>query len=433
MKKETLTKIMTITAIIISSCILPHSVLAEETEPVTLTFWSWLPTIDQSEEIIAEFEKQNPNIKVNYVRTELEDYTEKLQVALASGNGPDLFGLTTGAMAEEYLPYAEDMNDLGADYWDEWKEVIQEDAVEQCTVSDGTVVGMPLLIAGMTELLYNKTLMEECGISKIPETYKELKSAAKKAKKKGFICVAVGAADGWVNSDWFVQISNEFEKGAVYEAEKGKRSWTDKCFVDTLNAWKKIFEDDIFETGALGVSTYPDASDRYFLARRAVFFLTGSWHLVSTSPSSNELKGTEVGKKGDTIGMCMFPSMTEKGNICGTSGVDIMLAVNRECKEKEAAMKLVEFMAHGDGQQKWINTLQGFTVAKDIRYTGTIDGELQQQSMDEINDYISHAVGNRKISDSEIETAIQIAMQNVAAGANPVEELRNVQNQQETQ
>ena len=96
-------------------------------------------------------------------------------------------------------------------------------------------------------------------------------------------------------------------------------------------------------------------------------------------------------------------------------------------------MKLVEFMAHGDGQQKWINTLQGFTVAKDIRYTGTIDGELQQQSMDEINDYISHAVGNRKISDSEIETAIQIAMQNVAAGADPVEELRNVQNQQETQ
>lgn len=389
---------------------------AEDADQVTLSFWSWLPTTDQSEEMIAEFEKQNPDIKIDYTRTEQSDYFEKLQVAMASGTGPDLFGLTTGTMTEQYAPFAEDMSGLGDEYWSDWKDTISETAVEQCTTEDGTVVGMPLLVAGMTDLLYNKTLMDECGIEKVPTTYEELKDAAAKAKEKGYVCVAAGAADDWVNSDWFVQISNEFEEGAVYEAEKGERPWTDQCFVDTMTAWQNLFNDGIFEDGALGVATYPDARDQYFFARKSIFFLTGSWHLGPISPSNSEIQGTDIGNQGDTIGMCVFPSMSEDGKICGTSGVDIMLAVNKDCKEKEAAMKFVQFMADGDGQQYWVNYLQGAPVSKNISYTGTVDGELQQQSIDEVNSYVSNAVGNRKLSNSEVETAIQVAMQNVAAG-----------------
>ena len=406
---------------------------AEDADQVTLSFWSWLPTTDQSEEMIAEFEKQNPDIKIDYTRTEQSDYFEKLQVAMASGTGPDLFGLTTGTMTEQYAPFAEDMSGLGDEYWSDWKDTISETAVEQCTTEDGTVVGMPLLVAGMTDLLYNKTLMDECGIEKVPTTYEELKDAAAKAKEKGYVCVAVGAADDWVNSDWFVQISNEFEEGAVYEAEKGERPWTDQCFVDTMTAWQNLFNDGIFEDGALGVATYPDARDQYFFARKSIFFLTGSWHLGPISPSNSEIQGTDIGNQGDTIGMCVFPSMSEDGKICGTSGVDIMLAVNKDCKEKEAAMKFVQFMADGDGQQYWVNYLQGAPVSKNISYTGTVDGELQQQSIDEVNSYVSNAVGNRKLSNSEVETAIQVAMQNVAAGADPADELKTVQDVQDAQ
>ena len=418
-------------AIAMSMAVTP--IHAEDADQVTLSFWSWLPTTDQSEEMIAEFEKQNPDIKIDYTRTEQDDYFEKLQVAMASGTGPDLFGLTTGAMTEQYAPFAEDMSGLGDEYWSDWKDTISETAVEQCTTEDGTVVGMPLLVAGMTDLLYNKTLMDECGIEKVPTTYEELKDAAAKAKEKGYVCVAAGAADDWVNSDWFVQISNEFEEGAVYEAEKGERPWTDQCFVDTMTAWQNLFNDGIFEDGALGVATYPDARDQYFFARKSVFFLTGSWHLGPTSPSNSEIQGTEIGNQGDTIGMCVFPSMSEDGKICGTAGVDTMVAVNKDCKEKEAAMKFVQFMADGDGQQYWVNYLQGAPVSKNISYTGTVDGELQQQSIDEVNSYVSNAVGNRKLSNSEVETAIQVAMQNVAAGADPADELKTVQDVQDAQ
>ena len=66
-------------------------------------------------------------------------------------------------------------------------------------------------------------------------------------------------------------------------------------------------------------------------------------------------------------------------------------------------------------------------------YTGTVDGELQQLSSDEVNSYVSNAVGNRKLSNSEVETAILVAMQNGAAGADPADELKTVQDVQDAQ
>ena len=93
-------------------------------------------------------------------------------------------------------------------------------------------------------------------------------------------------------------------------------------------------------------------------------------------------------------------------------------------------MKFIEYLSNGDGQQYWVNYLQGAPVSNNIEYTGEVDGELQQQSIDEINEYVKDAAENgreRKLSNSEIEKAIQVAMQNVAAGGDPAEELATVQ------
>ena len=87
---------------------------------VTLTFWSWLPTTDQSEEMIAAFEEENPNIHIDYTRTEQDDFFEKLQVAMASGTGPDLFGMTTGPMMEQYAKFSADMKEVADEYWSGW-------------------------------------------------------------------------------------------------------------------------------------------------------------------------------------------------------------------------------------------------------------------------------------------------------------------------
>ena len=93
----------------------------------------------------------------------------------------------------------------------------------------------------------------------------------------------------------------------------------------------------------------------------------------------------------------------------------------KEAQEQNAREITVEDRAVQDGDIITLN------------YAGTVDGELQQQSIDEVNSYVSNAVGNRKLSNSEVETAIQVAMQNVAAGANPADELKTVQDVQDAQ
>ena len=110
-----------------------------------------------------------------------------------------------------------------------------------------------------------------------------------------------------------------------------------------------------------------------------------------------------------------------------TSGVDVMISMNKDCEEKEAAMKFIQFLADGEGQQQWVNYLQGAPVSNNVAYTGTVDGELMQESIDIVNEYVQNAAGDRKLSNSEVEKAIQVAMQNVAAGGDPLTELEGVQ------
>lgn len=90
--------------------------------------------------------------------------------------------------------------------------------------------------------------------------------------------------------------------------------------------------------------------------------------------------------------------VSDSGEQLGTSGVDVMVSMNKDCKNK-AAMKFIRgFLADSDGQQYWVNYLQGAPVSNDISYTGTVDGELQQQSIDDVNKYVFNAAGSRKLS-----------------------------------
>jgi raffinose/stachyose/melibiose transport system substrate-binding protein len=84
-------------------------------------------------------------------------------------------------------------------------------------------------------------------------------------------------------------------------------------------------------------------------------------------------------------------------------------------------------MSMGTGQQIWIDLLQGSPVANTISYNGKVDGELQQLSIDSLNKWNSNAIGSRKLSYPELEKAIVVAMQNIAAGADAKSELAAVE------
>ncbi len=392
----------------------------------TVVFWSWLPTVIDWDPIYEAFKAENPDINIDYIRTEQSDYFQKLQVALASGTGPDLFGLQPGAYVQQYGMFCADMKALADKYMPGWTDTINATAVEQSSDADGYVTGMPVLLAGMPFMLYNDTLMKECGVTEVPKTYEEMKAASKKIIAAGYVPMAIGAADSWQSVDNFVAFCEQFEPGAVFEAEAGTRSWTDPVFVKAMEAWKAFFTDKIFEDGALGVVTYPDARDQYFFSRKAVFFPCGSWHVGPTSPSNAEIQGTEIQKRGDVIGMAAWPQVGPLP-VAATTGVDFILSVNKTSKNQEAAMKFVDFITRGKGQELWTATGQGTPVVNGMSFTGKIDGKLQQESYDTIYKMNAASNARRKLLYAELDKALSVAGQNVASGSDIMKELQQVQ------
>ncbi len=412
-------------ALLLSGCTPAPQAANSSGAKTTLTFWTWVPTDQQFADLKASFEKKYPDITIQWTRTaDFADYEKKLQVALAGGDGPDLFGVQTGGMLEQYSRFADPMDKLADKYMPGWKDDISQNAVSQTTTSKGTVAAMPVIGAGMEYYLYNKTLLAENGITTLPTSYDELKKDSAQLEAKGLVSMAMGAKDSWHDEDFFVWLSQQYGPGDVYKADEGTLKWTDKTFVDTINAWKSLFTDGVFQHGALGTTTYPDARDNYFYARKSAFFPTGSWHVSAVIPNA-ETQNTPVAK--DEIGMAMFPKVGPK-DATATTGVDFALSVNKTSQHKEEAMKFVNFMTLGDGQQIFVNTLQGSPV------NSKVSAQLPEGASQTAKDSVAlitkdntAATFARKLKNPKLDDAIAVALQEVVSGKSVEDALKDIQ------
>ena len=129
---------------------------------------------------------------------------------------------------------------------------------------------------------------------------------------------------------------------------------------------------------------------------------------------NDETKGTAVEK--DELGMMEFPQVGDKAT-GPTTGVDFGLSVNKDSKKKEAAMKFIEFMTTGEGQQEWINTLQGAPVDKDMKVEVPSDAtESAKASIDLVTKGQASSKLERKLTSQELNDEIGVQMQNIYTG-----------------
>ncbi|GAB2477552.1 ABC transporter substrate-binding protein [Xylanimonas ulmi] len=390
---------------------------------IELTFHSWLPTQAQWPELIAAFEEENPGITITFTRE--EDYAAfktNLDNEILAGETPDLFGIQVGSSFDDYADYAQSVDDYASD----WIDSVNATALEQTTTSDGTLAAVPVLLAGMEYYLYNKTLMNELGLT-LPATYDELVAVSQAAREAGYSPFAMGAADTWHAADFFVWMSNQFgDGGDVYKAAKGEIPWDSDSLVEAATAWQKLFTDGVFQDAATTVTTYPQARDDFFLARKAIAFPTGSWHVgMALDGPDQEQPGTAA--EADEIGMALFPTIG--ANDAGaTSGVDFAIAISSDSSSQKqaAAAKFVEFMAVGTGQQLWVNTLQGFPVADGVSIEiADNEPQLGKDSVALVTDTLAASAYARKLAsdNASLENDLGIVLQNIAAGADPASEL----------
>lgn len=142
---------------------------------VTLTYWGlWEPNSVMGE-ILTNWERKNPGIKISYTQQSPKEYRERLQSALARGEGPDVF-----RFHHTWLPMLKDeLEPVPASVMDAGTYGRTFYPVAATTLRSGAnYMGIPLEIDTLA-LFYNQDIFTAAGESP-PRTWDELRKLASK-------------------------------------------------------------------------------------------------------------------------------------------------------------------------------------------------------------------------------------------------------------
>lgn len=143
------------------------------TNQTKITYWGlWEPTAVM-ETIIRDFEAANPQIDVEYVSQSHRDYRERLQTAVASGQGPDVFRFHASWVPMIRNELAAMPNTVMSPT--EFTQTFYPVAAQQL-MSGGQILGVPSYYDGLG-LYYNREILRNAG-AEPPTTWAQLRTLA---------------------------------------------------------------------------------------------------------------------------------------------------------------------------------------------------------------------------------------------------------------
>ncbi|MFZ5368152.1 MAG: extracellular solute-binding protein [Spirochaetota bacterium] len=291
---------------------------AEGSKQVKITWWALSggggaddPRENIRKQIIADFEKANPNVKIDLVMLENEAFKQKVQVAVQAGTPPDLFHSWGGGVMVEYAK-AGALKDITSFVQSELTSTIGKGALEVYGY-EGKFYGAPYDM-GAVGLWYNKDAFAKAGVS-VPKTWDDLLAAVPKLKAAGYVPIALGAGDRWPAHFWWVYLAMRLGgKDAFDKAYSGKVSFKDEPFVKAGELLLQLKNLEPFQTGYLG-ATY-DNQAAVMGNGQAAMELMGQWAQDVQVANSSNGKGI-----GDALAWAPFPAVAGgKGQLTDAMG-----------------------------------------------------------------------------------------------------------------
>jgi multiple sugar transport system substrate-binding protein len=301
--------------------------------PTKLTFWTWVPNIENE---VKLFEEKYPAIDVEVVNVgQGAPHYQKIRTALEAGEGaPDVvqmeyqyvnsFTLTESLL--DLAPYGAD--ELEGDYVDwVWNQVSK----------DGAVYGIPQDVGPMGNL-YREDILAKAGVTEAPKTWEEYATAAEAVKSAtgsyitNFAPNQAGQVIGllWQAGEKPFSYDGEQTVSVNVNSDRAK---------EVMAYWQDLVQRDL-------VSIDPDFTDQWYqglASGKYAGWLTAAWGPVF-------LQGTA----GETTGLwraAELPQYAEGESVSGNWGgsSDAVLATT---KNPIAAYELA----------KWINNDKASTM-----------------------------------------------------------------------
>lgn len=306
--------------------------------PVTLKFWNTMAPEETKvlQTIVDEFQKQNPNIKVDMQTVPFSDAQNKFKLAAQGGDAPDVLrseiAWTPEFAALGLLLPIDDMISSAdkSDYLD---------APFNYNKYQGKTYGIPQ-VTDAPALLYNKRMFKEAGIDKAPATMDEFYEDAKKLTKNGKYGFYVSA------DSYFLQpFLYAFGGGTITDSKEILINKPES--VEALKFMLKFKQDKLSQPNFDFPNQYKNMMTD-FQEGKVAMIINGPW------ATADILKGKEFSDP-KNFGIVPVPAGS-KGQGSPVGGHNYV--ISKSTKHPKEAYKFIEFMNKTDNQVKLAKELR---------------------------------------------------------------------------
>jgi multiple sugar transport system substrate-binding protein len=311
--------------------------------PTTLRFWAMGREGEVVQELVRDFEGENPGIRVEVQQIPWSAAHEKLLTAFVGRSTPDLAQLGNTWVAEfAALRALEPLNPWLASSTDVDSEVYFE-GIWDTNLIDGVAYGVPWYVDTRV-LFYRRDILERAGYTTMPATWGEWREAMEATKRL-------------VGPDRFAVFLpvNEWTQPAILGLQAGSpllaNDATEGAFAAPAFRRAFAFYVDLFRAGLAPPVANNEIANVYQEFARGYFamYITGPWNLgefrrrlppgLQDSWATAPLPGPEASSPGVSL--------------AGGSS----LVIFRGSEEKAAAWQLVEFLSRPEQQVRFYHLI----------------------------------------------------------------------------
>ena len=319
------------------------------------TIWNAEPRQSALAGIVKDFEATNPGIKVKVSTFEPDAYKTQIKVVLGGGEAPDIYFVWSGEKMLHSFVRGGKVADLTS-YMDAdggaWRRRMIPASLDRFSF-DGKVRGVPYLLQ-CTFFFYNKAMFEKHGWQ-APKTWKELETLCGKIKAAGITPLALGNAEKWPAHHYPFVLTQRLIGKEATEKEydpTGPGDYSDPGFVKALQMFSDFAKQGVFNSSPNGTSR--NTARALFYAGKTAMFYTGTWDF------SRLVKGGEAPEsfwlQWDFFN---FPAVEGgKGDQTALAGAPDGYVVAESSKDKDAAVKFLQFMTTQEQARKFVAACQ---------------------------------------------------------------------------
>lgn len=309
-----------------------------------LTFWQG---------IADEYMEDHPDVDIEVVAMQNEEFQTEIPIALRSNDPPDLFQQWGGGQMREHVE-AGRLMDITDDVGDEVDDMGQAATNWQV---DGTQYGLPYNF-GLVGFWYNTDLFAQAGIEEPPATWDDLLSTIDTLKQEGITPISLGGQDRWPDAFYYAYVALRLCSQEVMDQAGTEFEFSDPCWVEAGEYVQELIDAEPFNEGFLATPAQQGAgsSAGLLLNGESAMELQGHWHPDTMVGLTEDGEGM-----GDELSWFPFPAI-EGGEgdpeavLGGGDGFSCTVDAPPACVD------FLRYLTSDDVQQRWAEEGIGLPV-----------------------------------------------------------------------